>query len=109
MAGEKTKPTRQYVPDVGIYYVRVLGTRLDRFVEFEFAINDPDQLMVELIMPFHAFEEFCRKYDAVELPPRNGGTENGMEPGLDQISDFGMMEYGGPHVTGIRKEKVNDD
>ncbi|WP_156927205.1 phenol hydroxylase subunit [Azospirillum halopraeferens] len=45
-------------------YARVLGLRHGRFVEFEFSLND-DDLMVELIMPLPAFEEFCRRYDAV--------------------------------------------
>lgn len=38
--------------------VRVLGIRLDKYVEFEFSLNDPD-LTVELVMPFTAFDEFC--------------------------------------------------
>lgn len=38
--------------------VKVLGTRLDRYVEFEFSLNDPD-LTVDLVMPFAAFDEFC--------------------------------------------------
>lgn len=44
--------------DIGRTFVRVLGTRHDRFVEFEFTINDRD-LTIELIMPFDAFREFC--------------------------------------------------
>lgn len=48
--------------------VRILGTRLGRFVEFEFSIGD-DDLAVELILPTRAFEEFCRTRGAVVLPP----------------------------------------
>ena len=47
-------------------YVRVTGVRNERFVEFEFSLNDAD-LMVELILPVPAFAEFCRRYDAVVL------------------------------------------
>lgn len=49
-------------------FVRVTGTRLDRYVEFEFSINDSD-LTVELILPFAAFDEFCSLQEAVVLPP----------------------------------------
>jgi len=37
--------------------VRILGTRLGRYIEFEFAMDD--DLAVELVMPFAAFDEFC--------------------------------------------------
>ncbi len=49
-------------------FVRVTGTRLDRYVEFEFSVNDAD-LTVELILPFAAFDEFCMLQEAVVLPP----------------------------------------
>ncbi len=49
-------------------YVRVLGTRLGRFVEFEFSLGDGD-LAVELILPLISFEEFRRERNAVLLPP----------------------------------------
>ena len=48
--------------------VRILGTRLGRFVEFEFSLGD-DDLAVELILPTRAFEDFCRARRAVVLPP----------------------------------------
>jgi phenol hydroxylase P0 protein len=44
-------------------WVRVLGIRQKRFVEFEFALGAP-QLAVELIMPLGVFEEFCRAQGA---------------------------------------------
>ncbi|HEY0834389.1 MAG TPA: phenol hydroxylase subunit [Azospirillum sp.] len=47
-------------------YIRVVGVRNNRFVEFEFSLNDED-LTVELILPIAAFDEFCRRYDAVVL------------------------------------------
>ena len=49
-------------------FVRVTGARLGRYVEFEFIIND-EALTVELILPFEAFEEFCRLQQAETLPP----------------------------------------
>jgi len=49
-------------------FVRVIGVRQGRFVEFEFSVNDAD-LTVELILPLRAFEEFCVTQDATILPP----------------------------------------
>ncbi len=39
-------------------FVRVNELRKDGFVEFDFAIGEPE-LFVELIMPSAAFDEFC--------------------------------------------------
>jgi phenol hydroxylase P0 protein len=39
-------------------FVRVLELRQDGFVEFEFAIGEPE-LFVEMILPATAFDEFC--------------------------------------------------
>lgn len=47
-------------------YVRVLSVRRERFVEFEFALGDPE-LSVELVMPFDRFEAFRTHNDAVLL------------------------------------------
>ncbi len=52
-------------------FVRVTGIRNGTFVEFEFAIGDRD-LSIELIMPFAAFDEFCRQQAAVVLPTADG-------------------------------------
>lgn len=49
-------------------FIRVTGVRLGRFVEFQFWVDDPD-LGVELILPFAAFEDFCRAQRAEQLPP----------------------------------------
>lgn len=49
-------------------FVRVLGTRSGRFVEFEFGIGSED-LKVELILPFQAFKEFCQERHAEILQP----------------------------------------
>ncbi len=56
-------------------FVRVLGTRSGRFVEFEFGIGS-DELKVELILPLQAFREFCEARNAEILPPaENVATE----------------------------------
>lgn len=47
-------------------FVRVTGTREERFVEFEFAIGDPD-LAVELVMQFEQFREFCARHGVTHL------------------------------------------
>ena len=61
-------------------FVRVTGMRLDKYVEFEFSLNDAD-LTVELILPFSAFDEFCRLQNATVLPP----AESAAEP-LEQLA-----------------------
>ncbi len=43
-------------------YVTVLRTRRNAFVEFAFALGDPE-LAVELVLPFAAFDELCARYD----------------------------------------------
>ena len=50
-------------------FVRVLGTRANDLVEFQFAIGDPD-LCVELIMPRPAFDEFCAANHVSFIEPR---------------------------------------
>lgn len=39
-------------------FVRVTELRQDGFVEFEFAVGEPE-LFVEMILPATAFDEFC--------------------------------------------------
>ena len=47
-------------------FVRVLRVREGAYIEFQFAISDPE-LYVELILPRDAFDEFCRTNDVVRL------------------------------------------
>ena len=47
-------------------FVRERDTRPDGFVEFDFAIGDPD-LAVELMLPKAAFEEFCRVNHVIRI------------------------------------------
>lgn len=54
-------------PLAGNVYIRILGRQLERFIEFEFILNDED-LAVELVMPEPAFKEFCDYYEATILP-----------------------------------------
>lgn len=52
-------------------YVRVTGTLEQRFVEFEFAIGDP-QFAVELVMLFAQFHEFCAQHRVIHLDAEEG-------------------------------------
>jgi len=54
--------------DTARRYVRVCKQRPDGFVEFEFAIGDPD-LCIELLLPANAFHEFCLANDVIVLEP----------------------------------------
>ncbi len=54
-------------PALGERTVRVIGTRRDRFVEFEFSLRDQD-LSVQLVLPYPEFVEFCEEQSATTLP-----------------------------------------
>ncbi len=54
--------------DAARRYVRVFSRRPDGFIEFEFAIGDP-QLAVELMLPESAFHEFCLANEVIVLDP----------------------------------------
>ncbi|NVK43568.1 MAG: phenol hydroxylase [Oceanospirillaceae bacterium] len=47
-------------------YIRVRSRPDERFVEFDFAIGDPD-LFVELVLPRPAFDAFCRANAVVAM------------------------------------------
>lgn len=51
--------------DITRKFVRVMRTRANGLIEFEFAVGDPD-VAVELVMPKAAFDEFCAN-NQVEL------------------------------------------
>lgn len=51
-------------------FVRVSGERPDGFIEFEFAIGEPD-VFTELILGREAFARFCADNRAEVLPPRD--------------------------------------
>ena len=54
-------------------FVRLKQVRGDGFVEFEFAIGDPD-LAVDLILPAEAYRTFCRDNHAVLISPLQGAA-----------------------------------
>lgn len=47
-------------------YIRVRSQPGDRFIEFDFAIDQPE-LFVELIMPRSVFEIFCLEQSVIEM------------------------------------------
>lgn len=54
-----------------VCYVRVIGEREAGYVEFEFAIGDPE-LAVELVLHASAFHEFCARHQVVLLDDEAG-------------------------------------
>ncbi len=66
MASSQAAGAWKGVP-AGKTFVKVKGTRLGKFIEFEFSINDED-LTIELILPVHAFREFCTAQNVTVLP-----------------------------------------
>lgn len=63
-------------------FVRIIETRVDGMVEFEFAIGEPE-LFVELMMPSAAFTEFCVA-NAVTILPHKTESQNDWDWGLHQ-------------------------
>jgi len=47
-------------------YIRITGDLNAEFIEFDFAIHDPS-LFVELVLPKHAFNDFCKTNQVVEM------------------------------------------
>jgi phenol hydroxylase P0 protein len=70
MTAERTLDTNQR-------YVRVIDHRADGFVEFAFAIGEPD-LAVELLMNAEAFEEFCAVNHVTVLSAEPAGSGWGL-------------------------------
>ena len=70
------------------FFVRLLGTKRESFVEFEFAIGD-SELSVELVMPFGPFMEFCKRYRVQFLEPSPEAAV-----AFDQLS----CRYGSPDL-----------
>jgi phenol hydroxylase P0 protein len=73
-------------------FVRVIETRRDGMVGFEFAIGEP-ALFVELMMPATAFNEFCAVNRVTVLAPKAAGasaaegeTQNDWDWGLHQAT-----------------------
>ena len=62
---KKNKSSNQVAGGL-VKYIRIRSEPGARFVEFDFAINDPT-LYVELIMPPQSFADFCRHNEVVEM------------------------------------------
>lgn len=52
--------------DTSRKFVRIIETRSNGMVEFEFAIGEPE-LFVELLLPGSAFAEFCATNQVIRL------------------------------------------
>lgn len=72
--------------DVTRKFVRVTADRADGFVEFDFAIGEPE-LFVELLMSRAAFEDFCRTNQVILLegprPEFSGENDENDQGGWD--------------------------
>lgn len=68
--------TEQPSMDTTRRFVRLSGERPNGFVEFEFAIGEPE-IFVEMILPGLAFAEFCTANRVEILPPRDPDAPQG--------------------------------
>lgn len=64
-------------------FVRVTELRTDGFVEFEFAIGEPE-LFAELMLPAAAFDEFCVANKVIFLDEQSALKVEG-----DEANDWG--------------------
>lgn len=64
----------QPVIDLNRKFVRLIERRNDGFVEFEFAIGEPD-LFAEMLLPADAYEAFCTANEVIHLGPREAQPE----------------------------------
>ena len=79
--GQRYQPRSAKPPfDPSACFVRLRAVRADGFVEFDYAIGEPD-LSVELILPVAAFHEFCRNNHVTHLAPIEGAAIIGKPPG----------------------------
>ena len=62
--------------DTARRFVRLSGERSNGFVEFEFAIGEPE-IFVEMILGRGAFAEFCAANRVEMLPPRDPDAPQG--------------------------------
>lgn len=63
-------------------YVRVTGIKNDKYVEFDFAISNPE-FYVELVLPFEMFDTFCKKNNVTFL--ENENAEEGNNEEVDRL------------------------
>ncbi len=71
--------------DITHKFVRVVETRQDGMVGFEFAIGEPE-LFVELMMPAAAFKDFCAANQVTLLVPAT--AQNASESEGKQHNDW---------------------
>ena len=70
-------------------FVRVTGERDDGFVEFDFALGEPE-LFAEMMLTRAAFDEFCAAQNVVVLDPA------GAEPASPVSARLNDVLNGGP-------------
>lgn len=66
--------TEKPLIDITRKYVRLIERRADGFVEFEFAIGEPE-LYAEMLLPADAYEAFCSANAVIHLGPRDEVSE----------------------------------
>jgi len=70
--------------DTSQRFVRIRGERDNGFIDFDFAIGEPE-IFVELILGVADFNEFCATNKVIFLPPLNANEIEGaqIEPRSD--------------------------
>ena len=74
--------------DTSRKFVRLIERREDGFVEFEFAIGEPE-LYAEMLLPADAYAAFCQANEVIYLEPRDECAEeeaSGLDWNLHQAT-----------------------
>jgi phenol hydroxylase P0 protein len=69
-------------------YVRVTGEREDGFVEFDFALGEPE-LFAEMMLTRAAFEEFCAAQGVVVLDAAGADPASPVSARLNDVLNGG--------------------
>lgn len=72
--------------DIAARYVRIVNERTDGWIEFEFAIGEPE-LFVEMVMPRAQFDEFCA---AQQVTPTRGALAAAPEGSAEHEWDWSL-------------------
>jgi phenol hydroxylase P0 protein len=77
--------TEKPVINVNLKFVRVIERRPDGFVEFEFAIGEPE-LCAEMLLPAEAFTSFCNSNEVIFLAQRDASSGSDWNWSLHQAT-----------------------
>jgi len=90
---EKSLGLEPFELDTRRKFVRVTGQRGDKFIEFDFAIGEPE-LFVEMILTPDAFAEFCEANQVEQMPAVTAQGEDTEDEQWDwRLADASQVRF----------------